>query len=157
MRNRSFINVWCHFLPMLVLFGYSAGNAAVEAVPTPQSLAGGEIITIQQARDYFDRAAAVFIDTRSAINYGRGHIPKAVLAPYKGSSKKELEFDAALDQPGLDKLPADKSTRIIIYSHGDTGWKSYKTAVLAIRAGYSNVLWMREGFSRWQEQGYPVE
>jgi rhodanese-related sulfurtransferase len=45
----------------------------------------------------------------------------------------------------------------VFYSDGLTGWKSYKAAVLAVKAGYKNVMYMRGGFAEWEAKGAPVE
>jgi rhodanese-related sulfurtransferase len=142
------------FATLLAIF-WASHVAAAPGVPTPTDLPGGRIVTLQEARDLVDGGARI-IDVRSAINYGRGHIPGAVVAPYKGSSAKQVDFDPSLDRFPMGKLPEEKDAVVLIYSHGDTGWKSYKTAVTAIRAGYTRVNWFRDGFSVWVEAGLPV-
>jgi len=57
----------------------------------------------------------------------------------------------------MTKLPSDKETTILFHSDGPNGWKSYYASKKSVEAGYKNVLWMREGYSTWSEQGYPVE
>lgn len=148
--------------PCLILFLSlsllsSASLFAAEPPPTPLSLRGGEVITAKQAKQIFDHADALFIDTRSPINYGRGHVPGAMLVPYGQKSIHTEDFDASMDTYDVSVLPANKDVQMVIYSHGDTGWKSYKMAVIAIRHGYSRVMWMREGFSQWQANSYPAE
>ena len=76
---------------------------------------------------------------------------------YKEKSDFKPDFDVSVDSFEVDKLPADKAAKIVIYSDGPAGWKSYKAAVLAIKAGYKNVFWMREGFAGWTAKSYPVE
>jgi len=58
-------------------------------------------------------------------------------------------FDASQDQFDLSKLPADKNAKIVIYSDGPTGWKSYKAAVMSVNAGYKNVMYFRGGYADW--------
>ena len=127
------------------------------AVPTPTSLDGGRIIDVDEAKGLLDGGEVHFIDTRSALNYGRGHVPGARLIPYGAKSEKRADFDASLDRFPLDRLPTDRDAALIFYSHGDTGWKSYKAAVLAIRAGHARVMWMRSGFAAWTAAGLPSE
>ena len=45
----------------------------------------------------------------------------------------------------------------MFYSDGPTGWKSYKAAVLAVKGGYKNVMYMRGGWDEWSGKGLPVE
>lgn len=141
-----------------VLFFLLPGGALASnpGVPTPTELPGGRIVSLQEVRDLADGGARL-IDVRSALNYGRGHIPGAVLAPYKGNSANRVDFDPSLDRFSLSALPEKRNTDVLIYSHGDTGWKSYKAAVTAIRSGYTRVHWFRKGLAAWEAVGLPVE
>ena len=49
-----------------------------------------------------------------------------------------------------------KTASIVIYSDGPTGWKSYKGAVLAIKGGYKNVMYLRGGWAEWTAKGFPT-
>ena len=94
---------------------------------------------------------------RNPINYGKGHIPTATSLPYSGKVIKEVGYDPPKDTIDMSKLPSDKNASVIFHSHGDTGWKSYISAVLAIHSGYKNVSWLRDGYGGWQSKGYPVK
>ena len=136
----------------------STPSAAVDSRPeTPTTISHAKIISVDEARILLETKAARVFDTRNALNFGKGHVPGATLLAYKEKSEFATDFDAAQDSFDLSKLPADKDATIIIYSHGPQGWKSYKAAVLSARAGYRNVLWMREGFAGWTAKGLPVE
>lgn len=132
-----------------------AAMAADEPPPTPTNLEGGKVITADEGKKLVDAKSAVFIDTRNVVNFGKGHVPTAIAAAYKEKSEKVAGFDASLDQFDMTKLPAQKSAQIVFYSDGPTGWKSYKAAVLAIKGGYKNVMYMRGGFAEWLAKGYP--
>jgi rhodanese-related sulfurtransferase len=136
---------------------FSSSIWAAIAEPTPLVLEGGRVISAAEARAIMAEGTASVFDTRYPINYGRGHLPSAISLPYKGRSANRVGFNAAVDHIDLSKLPAWKDATVVFYSHGITGWKSYKAAVLAIRAGYRNVLWMRGGIAEWKAKGYPVE
>lgn len=135
------------------LFALAATAADVE---TPSRLEGGKVISCEEAKKLLD-AKASFFDTRSVVNFGKGHVPGAIAAAYKEKSEKVVGFDAKLDSFDLDKLPKDKSSPVVIYSDGPTGWKSYKAAVLSIQAGYKNVHYMRGGMAEWQSKGLAIE
>lgn len=129
---------------------FLTGPAFAEEAPAPSVLEGGRVITVQEAKALFDKGKTLFIDVRNPLNFGRGHIPSASAAPF-GSTEDEngrLLF--------LKKLPRDKNAAIVFYSHGETGWKSYRAALVAIRNGYGNVMWMREGLKGWTSSGYAV-
>lgn len=134
-------------------FGMS--SALADDPPTPQSAKGVEVISIQQAQKLIGKAH--FFDMRSAVNYGKGHIKGATALPYDQKSDKNEAFDASKDKFDMSKLPADKGAAIVFYSDGPTGWKSYKAAILAARAGYGNVKWMREGTAGWAAAKLPLD
>ncbi|WP_338844768.1 rhodanese-like domain-containing protein [Massilia sp. W12] len=139
------------------LFSLSALACADDAPPTPSTLKGGKVITVDEGQALAKSKGASFIDTRSTLNFGKGHVPGAVAIAYKEKSEKVENFDAAQDQFDFSKMPADKASKIVFYSDGPTGWKSYKAAVLSIKQGYTNVMYMRGGFAEWTAKNYPVE
>lgn len=136
---------------------FTAVVNADRGIPTPETLTGGNIITPAEVKTLIETADVTVIDVRNPINYGRNHVPSAIIVPYSGKSKKVVDFDASLDKFNLAKLPTDKDAKIVIYSHGITGWKSFKAATYAIQSGYTNIHWMREGLGTWIELGYPTE
>lgn len=144
-------------LLVVLMSGANAGAAEKEKPQTPVVLKGGKLIDVAGAKALADGKSALFFDMRSAVNFGKGHIPGATPLPYKEKSDFSADFDASMDTFDLAKLPADKKTKMVFYSDGPTGWKSYKAAVLTIKAGYKNVMWFREGFASWQAVKYPVE
>ena len=146
-------------LALLLMAALSVGALAEEKPKpqTPATLAGGKVIAPAEAKTLLDGKQALFFDMRSAVNFGKGHIPGAKALPYKENSEFVADFDAKVDQFDLAQLPADKNAAMVFYSDGPTGWKSYKAAALSIKAGYKKVMWFREGFSSWQAAQYPVE
>lgn len=134
-----------------------SGARADDPPPTPTSLAGAKVISAAEAKALLDAKGAHFFDTRSVLNFGKGHIPGAVTASYKEKSDKNASFDASKDEFALAALPADKNAKIVFYSDGPTGWKSYKATVLAVKAGYKNVHYLRGGFQDWTANAWPVE
>jgi rhodanese-related sulfurtransferase len=125
--------------------------------PTPTTLAGGKLISASEAKQLVAGKSAQFFDTRSPVNFGKGHVPGASTAAYKEKSEPVANFDAGKDDFDLSKLPADKAAPIVFYSDGPTGWKSYKAAVLAVKAGHRNVMYMRGGFAEWESAGNAVQ
>jgi rhodanese-related sulfurtransferase len=124
---------------------------------TPTKLEGGAVVTAKEAKALADGGNARFFDMRSAVNYGKGHVPGARALPYKEKSEYTASFDATADSFDLSALPSDKAAALVFYSDGPTGWKSYKAAVLAIRNGHRNVKWMREGYAGWLAASLPVQ
>jgi rhodanese-related sulfurtransferase len=124
---------------------------------TPTSLKGGKVISVDEAAALSKAKSAVFVDTRSPLNFGKGHIPGAISAAYKEKSEKEENFKASEDSFDFAKIPADKAAAVVFYSDGPTGWKSYKAAVLAIKEGYKNVSYFRGGYTDWSGKNLPSE
>ena len=124
---------------------------------TPTAAPGIQVIDVTQGKALASAKSAVFVDTRNAMNFGKGHVPGAVSASYKEKSEPVANFDASVDAFEMAKLPADKNAKVVFYSDGPTGWKSFKAAVLASKAGYKNVLYMRDGYAQWEAKGLPVE
>ena len=133
-----------------------AGSVWAES-ETPTSLPGGKIVSVEDARKLSDGKGAFFVDTRSVVNFGKGHVPGAHAIPYKGESQDVASFDAVKDQFDLTKLPPNKEQAVVFYSDGPAGWKSYKAAVWAVKGGYKNVGYMRSGWLAWLSKGFPVE
>lgn len=130
---------------------------AANSAETPTSLNGAKVITAAEAKALLDARSATFIDTRSVVNFGKGHVPGAITASYKEKSEKVVDFDAKVDKFELAKLPNDKAAVIVFYSDGPTGWKSYKAAALSVNAGYTNIKYLRGGFAEWTAMAFPVE
>lgn len=130
---------------------------AVEKPPTPTELKGGKVISTDEAKALLDKKEAKFFDFRSPVNYGKGRLRGAVNLPYKEKSEYKADFDASVDKLDMSALPKDKNAKMVFHSDGPTGWKSYKAAVLAIKAGYKNIMWYRSGTAEWEAKGYPLE
>ena len=122
---------------------------------TPTVLPGAKVIGAAQTRELMAQGVPVY-DVRVGEEYAQAHVPGAISVPYKEGSAKEVGFDAADDQFALNRLPKDKNAPFIMYCDGTICWKSYKSSVMAIQAGWKNVYWFRGGFPEWKEAGMPV-
>jgi rhodanese-related sulfurtransferase len=122
---------------------------------TPTALPGAKVVNAAEAKDLIAKGVPVY-DVRVAEEYQNAHIPGAISVPYVESSAKEVGFDPADDQFALNKLPKDKNAPLVMYCDGTICWKSYKSATMAIQAGWKNVYWFRGGFPEWKETGMPV-
>ena len=144
---------------ILVAVLFTAGAVQMPAFgqETPVQLKGGKVASVDESKRWVDTKSVTFVDTRSVVNYGKGHIPGAISVAYKEKSDKVADFDPSKDELDMSKLPADKKSTIVFYSDGPTGWKSYKAAVLALQRGYSDVVYFRGGFAEWTGKGLPTE
>jgi rhodanese-related sulfurtransferase len=144
-----------HVALMALLALFIALSVMAAPIMAPTTAKGVQVITVEQARHLV--GVAQFFDQRIPFTFGKGHITGASSLPYVQRSEKLESFDPSKDSFDLARLPADKSLPIVFYSDGPDGWKSYKAAVAAARAGYSNVKWMREGIAIWVEKGIVLE
>jgi rhodanese-related sulfurtransferase len=122
---------------------------------TPTTLPGAKVISAAEAKALIAQGVPVY-DVRVEEEYKNAHVPSAQSVPYKEGSAKEVDFDRGDDQFALNKLPKDKNAPFIMYCDGTICWKSYKSAVMAIEAGWKNVYWFRGGFPEWKEAGMPI-
>lgn len=131
-------------------------NIASMLNTTPTSLPGAKIISAAEAKALIEKGVPVY-DVRDGEEYEKAHVPGAISLPYKEASAKEVGFDPVDDQFALNKLPKDKNAPLMMYCDGTICWKSYKSTVMAIQAGWKNVYWYRGGFPEWKEKGLPIE
>lgn len=87
----------------------------------------------------------VVIDSRPAARqYDPGHIPGAISIP-----------DSAFDK-AVDRLPADKATRLVFYCGGVDCMLSHDSARKAKALGYTAIEVYAEGMPDWKAKGGPV-
>ena len=147
-----------HLLTRAALLGAAvlAFSLPAAAAETPASLAGVTLVSAERAKSLAE-SGAVMIDTRAANEYAEQHIKGAKSVPYREKSVKAADFDAAQDSFDLAKLPSDKAAAVVFYCNAGECWKSYKASVVAQRAGYKTIHWMRGGIPEWKSKGLPVE
>lgn len=120
---------------------------------------GVTLIASSEANRLFEEGA-IFVDTRKVPEYAIEHIAGAISAYYDekgGQENKTLEFDSSQETFHNQRLPNDKSAKLIFYCNGIKCWKSYKAAVIAKKYGYENVYWLREGIIEWKKAGYRID
>jgi rhodanese-related sulfurtransferase len=141
-----------------MLAGFMAFTGAMPAMAseTPATLAGVKVVSAEEAKKLQD-SGVVLIDTRVAAEYAEKTIKGAKSVPYKEKSAKAVGFDASQDQFDLSKLPADKAAPMVLFCNAGECWKSYKASVVALKAGYSKIYWLRGGFPEWSSKGLPTQ
>jgi rhodanese-related sulfurtransferase len=145
---------WMRWTTALVL-GIAAALPA-QANETPTTLAGVKVVTAEEAKKLQDSGVPL-IDTRVAAEYAEKTAKGAKSVPYKEKSAKEPGFDASKDDFDLTKLPGDKSAPIVFFCNAGECWKSYKASVVAQKAGYTKINWLRGGFPEWAAKGLPTQ
>jgi rhodanese-related sulfurtransferase len=132
-----------------------AGQVMAAKVPTPESFDGITVVGAEWVKANMSKVT--IYDARKKGEYVEKHIPGAISATYGEKSAKNLEFDSSKDKFKLKKYPTDKSAPIVVYCNGPKCWKSFKSAILLVREGYTNVNWLRDGFPGWLDKGYATE
>jgi rhodanese-related sulfurtransferase len=122
---------------------------------TPNAIPGGSMVDAAKAKALFDKGA-VFVDARVSAEYAEKHIKGAINVVYKEVHKKVSTLDPK-DEFDLGKLPADKAKPMVFYCNGSPCWRGYKGADAAIKAGYKNVNWFRDGLPAWEAKSFPTE
>jgi ABC-type phosphate/phosphonate transport system substrate-binding protein/rhodanese-related sulfurtransferase len=122
---------------------------------TPRSLDGVKIVSAEEAAEMMQKGVVLY-DTRIEEEHREGHIKGAQWLPYAEKSAKEVGFDASKDKIDLNRITG-KTTPVIFACNGPECWKSYKSCVTAVKAGYTQVYWFRGGFPEWAAKGYSVE
>lgn len=130
-------------------------SGAYAAEETPMSIPGGVMVDAAKAKALHDKGA-LFVDARVAAEYAEKHIKGAISVVFKEVHKKVAKLDPK-DEFDLSKLPADKSKPMVFYCNGSPCWRGYKAADAAIKGGYKNVNWFRDGLPAWEARSYPTE
>ena len=103
-------------------------------------------IALTDARRLFDDKQAVFADARHPADYAAGHIQGAInlYAPDPDDWLADLLVRVA------------PQTAIITYCDGADCHLATQLAELLALNGFTNVRYLRNGWTRWRESGYPA-
>jgi rhodanese-related sulfurtransferase len=66
----------------------------------------------------------------------------------------DLFINPADINANLNKFPADKSTKIVLYC--TMGIQSQGAAITLVKAGYTRVMELQGGITAWKNQGYQI-
>jgi thiosulfate/3-mercaptopyruvate sulfurtransferase len=94
--------------------------------------------------------AVVLLDLREPRDFLMDHLPGAASLPF---ARFEDGFEPAVARgwPGVDRVKVP----VVFYCYGRDCIRSRKAATQAVRLGFRNVLWYREGVIGWREAGLP--
>lgn len=106
-----------------------------------------EYISLEDAKVYFDKGDALFVDARSRKTYASRHIQGAVSLP-------AASFDKRFDEFSND---VDKEATLVVYCQSSTCPKSDVVAEKLEVIGYTAIKIFAGGWVEWVEAGYPVE
>jgi rhodanese-related sulfurtransferase len=96
-------------------------------------------VSAEYVAEAIERNDTLIVDSRpQKPKFEQGHIPTAISIP-------ETHFDKL-----SGKLPRDTATPVIFYCGGLDCRLSHKSAVAAMKLGYTRVSVFEEGYPRWQ-------
>jgi rhodanese-related sulfurtransferase len=102
--------------------------------------------TLKDAKDLYDRHAALFIDARTAEDYQAEHISDAVSLYFE-------DFDKLYGSV-MQGIPKDR--QIVTYCSDPECQEATKLADALTARGYTKVMILLEGLPGWKNAGYPT-
>ena len=138
--------------------------------PTPETLAGAEVVDTEAARGLWEAGETVFLDVLPRKerppdlpadvvwrDAPRDSIPGAVWAPNTGYGAldpgRHAYFRAVLERA----TGGDRTAPVLFFCLRDC-WQSWNAAKRAHEEyGYERVLWYPAGTDGWAEAGLPLE
>ncbi len=95
--------------------------------------------------------SVVVLDLREAGDFKLGHVPGAYDFPaYTEGTSIETVVEERWPQAKAARAP------VVLYCYGRPCIRSRDAAAKLARAGFTNLLWLREGMEAWREAGLPV-
>ena len=137
--------------------------------PVPLTLHGARVLTADEAADIWNKSGAVFIDVYPqapkpanlpAGTFWRDPVHRSIEGaqwlPDVGYGGLPAAVEAYF-RSGLERLSKGKRDTPLVFFCLKDCWMSWNAAKRAVEAGYTNVMWFRDGTDGWQELGYPLE
>ncbi len=106
-----------------------------------------EIEDILTAKGIYDSGSAIFVDARTQEDFKDGHIKGAVSLPI-------CRFEEFIDE-FLEEYPI--TIPIVTYCSGRECEDSHELAQYLIEEGYTDIRVFIDGYTGWEEKGYPIE
>ncbi len=125
----------------------SINSKGIPYIYKTEIIPGETSFTLEQAKHFFDRNEARFIDAREETEFQQERIPYALNIPYNANREKKMQL--------LRHIPRDRN--IIVYCSDAFCTAAERVAGEMRFAGYKRVAVMTEGIIGWIEAGYPVE
>lgn len=136
--------------------------------PVPATVAGGRAIGTEEAKDLWQRHAAVFVDVLPAPRRPEGlradavwkplprpEIPGSLWLPDVGRGELNPRLAAYFRDHLARATGGDKSAPLVFYCLSQC-WMSWNAAKRAIADGYTRVYWYRDGSDGWAAAHLPT-
>jgi PQQ-dependent catabolism-associated CXXCW motif protein len=136
--------------------------------PVPETLAGGRVLTTEEAETIWRSKTGVFIDVLPRPpkppnlppgtvwrDRPRFNIPGSTWLPDTGYGELAPSTESYLRQ-GLSRASGgNRGALIVVYCQADC-WMSWNAAKRTLSYGYSNVAWYPDGTDGWQHANLPT-
>jgi rhodanese-related sulfurtransferase len=126
------------FQVLLVIF-----STSTHANQPPEIPENTQIITAPEVRSMIADKEIYFIHVLSSIEYKIQHIPGSINIPVDSVRHS-------------DKMPANKSAKIIFYCNGMGCPYSKRASIIASELGYTQIYWFRGGILEWRKYRYKM-
>ena len=105
------------------------------------------VISLDHARELFERDAVLFVDARPESQYQEGHIQGALVIPWQEVDRYFME--------AVERLEVDKT--IVAYCDGESCDLSHELALFLKEMGFENARVLVNGWTVWKQAGLPTE
>ena len=136
--------------------------------PTPESLAGANVVTTTRAEVLWRDKAAIFVDVMPRAprppnlppgtiwrDRPRSNIPGSIWLPDTGYGELAFVTEEYLRKNIEQATGGDRTKFLVIYCLRDC-WMSWNAAKRILAMGYTNVAWYPEGTDGWTDALLPV-
>jgi len=104
-------------------------------------------ISLEDAVRLFDEKGTIFADARHTADFSAGHIRGAI---HLYAAEQEVWLSDFL-------AATDPATTIVTYCDGEECHLAPALAELLFFNGFENVHYLKNGWTRWREGGFPIE
>lgn len=112
----------------------------------PESITGVTTVSTEQSIEMIlNNPELVVVDARLKEEYQKGHIEDAIHL-----------VDSAVNGERLTQILAQKDTPVLFYCNGPRCLRSSRAAQKALKHGYTNIYWYREGWAGWLNNELPI-
>jgi PQQ-dependent catabolism-associated CXXCW motif protein len=136
--------------------------------PVPATLAGGRVLSTEEAEAIWRAKTAVFIDVLPRPprppnlpagtvwrDKPRHNIPGSVWLPDTGYGRLAEATEEYLRRGLVQATGGNKATLLVVYCQADC-WMSWNAARRILSYGYPNVAWYPEGTDGWEQADLPL-
>ena len=129
--------------PLLLLV---ATLALADKPRAPEQIPGVTLVSAEEVIGMIlDQPDILVVDSRLEEEYAKGHIEGAINI-----------LDTTLTKNALAVYADSRDTPIIFYCNGVACMRSSNACRKAVEWGYTNIYWMRGGWTEWRQKRYPA-